>query len=81
MLSKCLKDCKFICFSCGAVAAIIGSKVLKSAKTRQVCVQGLAKGMKLKHDAQVTLQNIKEEAQDICYDAMQEADVDADTEE
>lgn len=75
MLSKYLKDCRFICFACGAVAAIAGSKVLKSDKTRKACVQSLAKGMKLKHDAQVTLQNMKEEAQDICYDAMQEAEI------
>lgn len=75
MLSKILKSCKFICFVGGAVAAVIGGKVLKSDKTRQLCVKGLAKGMKLKHDAQVTLQNMKEEAQDICYDAMQEAEI------
>ncbi|MDO4300290.1 MAG: DUF1490 domain-containing protein [Clostridia bacterium] len=80
MLSKCLKSCKFICFTCGAVTAIIGSRVLKSEKTRKACVQGLAKGMKLKHDAQVTLQNMKEEAQDIFCDAMQEADIEEDAE-
>lgn len=75
MLSKYLKDCRFISFACGAAAAIVGSKILKSDKTRQACVKGIAKGMKFKHDAQVTLQNMKEEAQDICYDAMQEADI------
>ena len=32
-----------------------------------------AKGMKLQQDAKVTLQNMKEEAQDICYDAKQAA--------
>lgn len=80
MLTKCLKSCKFICFTCGAVTAIIGGKILKSDKTRKACVQGLAKGMKIKHDAQVTLQNMKEEAQDICYDAMQEAEIEEDAE-
>jgi hypothetical protein len=76
MLSKYLKDCRVICFVCGAVAAVIGSKIVKSNKTRQTVVKGIAKGMKLKHDAQATLQNMKEEAQDICYDAMQEANID-----
>ncbi len=76
MFSKCLKDCRFVCFFCGAAAALIGSKVLKSDKTRQAAVKGLAKGMKLKHDAQATLQNMKEEAQDICYDAMKAAEDD-----
>jgi hypothetical protein len=75
MLSKYLKDSRVICFVCGAVAAVIGGKIVKSNKTRQTVVKGIAKGMKLKHDAQAALQNVKEEAQDICYDAMQEADV------
>lgn len=76
MLSKCLKDCRFICFFCGAATALIGCTVLKSDKIRQLAVKGLAKGMKFKRDAQATLQNMKEEAQDICFDAMQEADID-----
>lgn len=74
MLSKCLKDCRLICFVCGAAAAIVGAKVVKSEKTRQACVKGLAKGMQMKHEAQAALQNMKEDAQDICYDAMQEAE-------
>jgi hypothetical protein len=81
MLSKYLKDCRVICFICGAVAAVIGSKIVKSDKTKQACIKGIAKGMKLKHDAQATFQNIKEEAQDVCYDAMQAANIDDITEE
>lgn len=74
MFSKCLKDCRFICFTCGAVAAVVGGKILKSDKARKICVKGMAAGMKLKHDAEVSFQNMKEEAQDICYDAMKEAE-------
>jgi hypothetical protein len=76
MVSKILKDYRVICFVGGVVTALVGSKILKSDKTRQACVKSIAKGMKIKHDAQVALQNMKEEAQDICYDAMQEAEVD-----
>lgn len=34
---------------------------------------GMAKGMKLQQDARVTLQNMKEDAQDLCAEAKQKA--------
>ena len=37
------------------------------------CVAGMAKGMKLQQDARVTLQNMKEDAQDLCAEAKQKA--------
>ena len=37
--------------------------------------------MKIKHDAQTSMQNLKEDAQDLYYDAMTEADVIENTEE
>ncbi len=72
----CLKNEKLLCFVGGVVAATYGVKVLKSDKTRKTCVKGLAKCMKLQKDARVTLQNMKDEAEDICYDAKQEANID-----
>lgn len=74
MFSKYFHDCRFICFACGAVAAVIGGKILKSDKTRQACIKGIATGMKLKHDAEAAFQNMKEEAQDAYYDAVKEAE-------
>ena len=73
MISNWLKNEKTLCFLGGAVAAFASMKLARSEKTRTICVKGLAKGMKLQQDAKVTLQNMKEEAQDICYDAKQEA--------
>ena len=35
--------------------------------------EGMAKGMKLQQDARVTLQNMKEDAQDLCAEAKQKA--------
>ncbi len=70
----CLKNEKLLCFVGGVAAATYGVKVLKSDKTRKVCVTGLAKCMRLKNDAQAALQNMKEEAEDICYDAKQAAE-------
>lgn len=70
----CLKNEKLLCFVGGVAAATYGVKALKSDKTRKVCVTGLAKCMRLKNDAQAALQNMKEEAEDICYDAKQAAE-------
>lgn len=70
---NCLKNEKFLYFVGGIAAAVVGVKALKSGTTRELCVAGLAKGMKLQKDAQAVLQTMKEEAQDLCYDAKVEA--------
>lgn len=67
------KDTRFLCFAGGVAAAIVGGKVLKSPKARELCVAGMAKGMKLQQDAQVTFQNMKEDAQDLCHEAKTKA--------
>ena len=76
-LLDCLKNEKIICFAGGIFAATYGVKMLKSDKTRKMCVNGLARCMKLRKDAQVTFQNMKEEAEDICYDAKQKVDIES----
>lgn len=73
----CLKNEKFLCFAGGVLAATCGVKAAKSEKTRKACVSGLAKCIKLRDDAQEALKNMKEEAEDICYDAKQAAKADA----
>lgn len=69
-----LKSNKFLFFVGGAATAVVGTKALKSKTAREICVKGLAKGMKLQQDAKVALQNMKEEAEDICYDAKKEVE-------
>ncbi len=64
-----LKDCKVLCFAAGVAAAVVGKKIVKSPKTRELCVNGLAKGMQLKDDASEALKNMKEDAEDLCYEA------------
>lgn len=71
-----VKSEKVLYFVGGVLAATYGVKTIKSEKTRKACVSGLAKCMKLQKDAQVTFQNMKEEAEDICYDAKNEAEND-----
>ena len=41
---------------------------------KKACISGLAKCMKLQKDAQESFKNMKEEAEDICYDAKCQAD-------
>lgn len=72
-ITDCLKNEKFLCFVGGVAAATYGAKALKSEKTRKVCVNGLAKCMKLQNEAQEAFKNMREEAEDICYDASQKA--------
>lgn len=73
-LSDLVKNEKLLCFAGGVFAATYGIKALKSDKTRKACVSGLSKCIKLQKDAKEVFQNMKEEAEDICYDAKQEAD-------
>ena len=68
-----LKNEKLLCFVGGVLAATYGIKAVKSDKTRKTCVTGLAKCIKLQNDAQAAFKNMKEEAEDICFDAKKEA--------
>ena len=70
---KCLKNEKVWYVLGGAAATVIGSKIVKSEKTRAFAVSSLAKGMKLRNDAKESIQNMKDEAADICYDAQVKA--------
>jgi len=68
-----VKNEKVLAFVGGILTATYGVKVLKSDKARKTAVSGLAKCIKLQNDARETFKNMKEEAEDICYDAKQEA--------
>ena len=72
---KCFKDEKFWCAVGGAAAVILGKKVVKAKKTRELAVTGLAKGMKLQSDAKEAFQNMRDDAADLCYDAKVEAGI------
>ncbi len=76
---KCLKNEKLWCAIGGAAALVVGKKIAKAKKTREIAVVGLAKGMKLQSDAKAAFQNMKDEASDICYDAKVEAGLHDDT--
>lgn len=75
-MTNLFKNQKFLCALGGAAAVIVGKKIITAKKTRELAVSGLAKGMKLTHDAKEVFQNMKDEAADICCDAKAEAGLD-----
>ncbi|MDD3570114.1 MAG: DUF1490 domain-containing protein [Lachnospiraceae bacterium] len=56
-------------------AVIFGKKLIKCEKTRKAAVSTMAKAMKFQSDAQEIFENMKEEAQDLCFDAKKEAGI------
>ena len=73
MLHAFFTNPKVLSFVGGAVAVVIGKKIAKSEKTRQFCVNTLAKGMMISDCAKEGYQNMKEEAHDIYVDAKNKA--------
>lgn len=59
------KNEKTLLFLGGLASGIAGVNLVKSKTARKACVNVLAKGMKLHNDAQVTLETMKEDAQDV----------------
>lgn len=72
-MKNIFKNEKFWLVAAGAAGVIVGKKVLTAKKTRQLAVTGLAKGMKLTSDAKAAFQSMKDEAQDLCYEAKEQA--------
>lgn len=70
---KYFKEPEVLYFLSGIFAALVGGRVLKNPKTREACVSGMAKSMKLHQEARVALQNMKEDARDMHHDAKQMA--------
>lgn len=66
------KDC-ISCFAVGAVAGILGLKIVKTQKVRDLAVHGLAQGMMAKDCAMEELTNLREEAEEICNEAREMA--------
>jgi hypothetical protein len=73
-----IRSAKVLSFIGGAAAATVGVKILKSDIVRKGVVKVLAKGMKVQQDAMSTFEAMKEEAQDLCYEAQKQANESAD---
>jgi len=64
-----LKKEKTLIFIGGIATAIVGTKILKCPKTRETCVKTLAHGMNFCDEAKASVQNMREEAEDIYKEA------------
>ena len=69
MLVKLLLGKKMIYLAGGVALAVVGKMALKSDTARDICVRGMAAGMKLKNDAREAFENMKEQAADMYHDA------------
>ena len=58
----------------GVAATVVGTKFLKSSTARKIAVNSIASGLKLKDDAVSTYETIREDAQDLCYEAKSKND-------
>ena len=76
-MNKLFKNEKFMYMLAGAAAVIVGGKIVKADCRRKAAVNSIAKGMKIRDDAKCALQNMKDEAEDICYDAKLKAESEA----
>ena len=56
-------------FAGGIAAGLIGAYVLKSKTTKDLATKGMAGVISAKKDAEETFQDMKENAEDIVYDA------------
>lgn len=75
-------NCQNAYFFAGGVAVALAGKLLfKSAGMRKACVSAMAQGMKVQKDVKVGFQNLKEDAEDLCYEARMEAEGEIDAEE
>ena len=80
-MKNLLKNEKFWCVVAGAAGVIIGKKIITAKKTRELAVTGMAKGMKLSHDAKAAFRSMKDEAEDLCYEAKEMAGLTEEAEE
>ncbi|MFV0440115.1 MAG: DUF6110 family protein [Lachnospirales bacterium] len=68
-----IKNEKTIAFAGGVAAGVVALATLKAKKTRELAVKGLAKGIIIKDSVVEEISNIREEADDICAEAREEA--------
>ncbi|MFI3324649.1 MAG: DUF6110 family protein [Clostridia bacterium] len=66
------KECA-LCVIGGAIAGILGYKIAKCPKTREVAVKTIAKGLQAKDCVEEKVANIREDAEDLYSAAKIEA--------
>lgn len=70
-MNNLIKNEKTLLVAGGVLLGTLGLKLLKSGAARKLYVSTLANGMKLQKDAQNMFETMKEEAEDMCYEAQE----------
>lgn len=73
-MKNLLKNEKTLLFTGGVLLGTLGLKLIKSNAARKFYVSTLANGMKIQQDAQNMFETMKEEAEDMCYEARESVD-------
>lgn len=69
IIDKMYKHKHALIFVGGMATAIIGAKILKSQVTKDYAAKGMAKVLTCKSEIEESIQDIKDDAEDICTDA------------
>ncbi len=72
ILNKCYEHKHALIFAAGIATAIIGKKVLESKAVKDAATQGMASVMSVRKDAEECFQDMKENAEDIVFEANEE---------
>lgn len=80
-MNNIFKNEKAMIFLGGVAAGTLGLKALKSKAAKKLYVTTLANGMKIQQDAQQLFETMKEDAEDLCFEARKEASKECDSDE
>jgi hypothetical protein len=75
-MKKLFENEKSVVFTAGVALGTLGLGFLKSKMAKNFYVKTLAGGMKIKNDAQNLYETIREDAQDMCYEASKQVEKD-----
>ncbi|MDR1722199.1 MAG: DUF6110 family protein [Methanobrevibacter sp.] len=71
-LDRIMEHKGLLLFAGGAITAIVAKKVIESDTAKKLAVKTVAKVMQVQDEAKEALLNIKEDAEDIRHDAIEE---------
>jgi hypothetical protein len=70
VLNKAFEHKNLLLFATGAITALAAKKIISSEKAKNLAVKTTAKALQFQDEANETLLNIKEDAEDIKNDAV-----------
>ncbi len=74
-MNNIFKNEKVMIFLGGVTAGTLGAKILKSKVAKKLYISTLANGMKIQQDAQQLFETMKEDAENLCFEAREEVSI------